>query len=173
MHLETKRLTLRPFKADDLEAYLRVVSDEAVMKYIGACRAKNQKEAKQELTHWIDHQQRLGYSQWAIIEKSSQNLIGRAGLCELDSNPEIEVGYLLQQQSWGKGYATEVAQASIDFGITELELDNIYAVTREDNKASQRVLEKCGLKKVGFRKYYNTQCVFFALDESKLPPLRS
>ena len=81
--------------------------------------------------------------------RSTGEVIGITGLTHLEDGPEIEVGYRFLRRCWGYGYATEAAKASLAFGLGELGLERIVAVTRPDNRASRRVLEKCGLRFVG------------------------
>jgi len=58
---------------------------------------------------------------------------------------ETEVGFLLDRPFWGKGYATEAALASLQFGFEHFSLDHIIALVHPDNLASRRVIEKCGM----------------------------
>ena len=67
---------------------------------------------------------------------------------------EIEVGYLLRQSAWGKGYATEMCARLLKFAFEETELTEVVATTDHDNKRSMRVLRKCGLQDEGLRTAY-------------------
>ena len=91
-------------------------------------------------------------------------MIGVAGLQHLADGPEVEVGYRFLRNHWGNGYATEAARASIRFGFEELELERIVAVTMPTNRASRRVMEKCGLAFVGVMQVYGTAQVKYALS---------
>jgi RimJ/RimL family protein N-acetyltransferase len=89
-----------------------------------------------------------------IVRKDSGDLIGSAGLFRSDGDAtEAEVGYSLQTDHWGNGYATEAARAMIDFGFREWHLHRVHARCDPENLGSVRVLEKCGMRREGhFRK---------------------
>jgi len=72
-------------------------------------------------------------------------IIGWAGLQFLPELDETEVGFLLDRPFWGKGYATEAALASLEFGFEHFGLDHIIALVHPENLASRRVIEKCGM----------------------------
>jgi [ribosomal protein S5]-alanine N-acetyltransferase len=86
-----------------------------------------------------------------------------AGLQHLEDGPEIEVGYRFLKEHWGHGYATESAQASIDFAFDEVGLDRIVAVALETNIASRRVLEKCGLREIGLTHVHGLEHVKYEI----------
>lgn len=75
-----------------------------------------------------------------------QEIIGWAGLQFLPELNEIEVGYLLDQPFWGKGYATEAARASLRFGFEHFGFPRMIALVHPENIASRRVIEKCGMR---------------------------
>ena len=92
-----------------------------------------------------------GIGRWAVIEKSTNNFIGWAGLKlirELTNNhiDYYELGYRLNKSYWGKGFATESAKASLQYGFNTLNLNKIYAIADSKNVASRNVIEKIGLK---------------------------
>jgi RimJ/RimL family protein N-acetyltransferase len=84
-------------------------------------------------------------------------------LIHLADGPEIEVGYRFLREHWGKGYATEAARASIQFGLGELRLERIVAVTLPTNRASRHVMEKCGMTFVGVMNVYGHAQVKYAI----------
>ena len=57
-----------------------------------------------------------------------------------------DVGYRLDKKYWGKGYATESCKVALEYGFKTMQLKEIIGTCHEENKASRRVLEKCGLK---------------------------
>ena len=91
---------------------------------------------------------------WAVVPHGQSELIGWNGLQYLPETEEVEVGYLLSKQFWGRGYATEGAKASLEFGFETLGLGQIIGLTHPDNIASQSVLKKCGLKYVEQKEYF-------------------
>jgi RimJ/RimL family protein N-acetyltransferase len=148
--LETPRLDLRPFGAGDLAAIHRVYSDPRVMRYV-ATGPMASLSATSRLLHDYDiHQQRYGYSFWAVVERESGTLIGDAGLYRTPAG-EVELGYTLGVASWGRGYATEAAGAWLDAAFGTLGIDAVVALAEPANTRSLRVLSKLGMRRDGER----------------------
>ena len=80
--------------------------------------------------------------------------MGWNGLQFLPETNETEVGYLLSRRFWGRGYTTEGARAALQFGFERFELEQIIGLVHPENIASQRVLEKAGLKFTNQAKYF-------------------
>ncbi|HEY9767225.1 MAG TPA: GNAT family N-acetyltransferase [Coleofasciculaceae cyanobacterium] len=157
--LETSRLILRQITKNDLDNLVALDSDPDVMRYINGGLVSNSEEIANNFLpyamSYYEQDKNLGF--WAIIKKSSQEFIGWIFLrpevdfkllqqLNLVESGAIELGYRLCQQSWGKGYATEVAQALVDKSFTESKIDKIVAWALAENLASTRVMEKVGLK---------------------------
>ena len=88
-----------------------------------------------------------GYGFWAAVEKSTSRFVGWFHFRPAKGAPpgEIELGYRLRREAWGKGYATEGSRALIDKGFAELGVERVVAETMVVNAASRRVMEKAGL----------------------------
>ncbi len=159
--LETDRLLLRPWTADDAEAALPIYTDPEVMRFL-SLRPTTLEEVRTLLVERpILHQEQHGFSLWAVIEKATSRLIGSCGLKYLDNGPEIEVGYHFARAAWGKGYATEAARACLHHGFERLGLARIVAVVDPANHASQRVLEKIGLRFERMAHHYNKDLRYY------------
>jgi ribosomal-protein-alanine N-acetyltransferase len=93
--------------------------------------------------HWADH----GFGMWMLRDRASNAVVGRAILRHLDVEgvDEVETGYGFKPEYWGRGLATEVAEACVRIGFDQLGLDSIVAITTPANIASQRVMQKAGL----------------------------
>jgi ribosomal-protein-alanine N-acetyltransferase len=93
--------------------------------------------------HWADH----GFGMWMLRDAESSAVIGRAILRHLDVEgvDEIEVGYGFMPEYWGRGLATEIANACIRIGFDQLGFETLVAITTPANLASQHVMQKCGL----------------------------
>ena len=93
--------------------------------------------------HWADH----GFGMWMLRDAATNAVVGRAILRHLavEGVDEVEVGYGLLPEYWGRGLATEIAQACVRIGFQQLRLRSIVAITTPPNIASQRVMEKAGL----------------------------
>jgi RimJ/RimL family protein N-acetyltransferase len=159
--LETDRLRLRTWTPDDAEAAFPIYSDPEVMRFLSTF-ARNLDDVRAIVQRRIDHQERHGFTIWAVVEKATSGLVGACGLKHLDDGPEIEVGYHLARPAWGKGYATEAARACLRHGFDRLGLPRIVAVVDPLNHASQRVIEKIGLKFERMGRYYNKELRYYA-----------
>lgn len=148
--LETERLTLRRFTADDVDNLVELDSDPSVMLFINGGRPTARDEIESEvLPAFLGYYERYaGYGFWAAIEKSTGSFVGWFHLRPADGSPpgEVELGYRLHASAWGKGCATEGSRALIDKGFAELGVERVFATTMTVNVASRRVMEKAGLK---------------------------
>jgi ribosomal-protein-alanine N-acetyltransferase len=144
METETARLRLRPFAADDLDELDRLFSDREVMRYIGNGWFSREETAKL-LDGMIGHWSRLGLGMWAMHDKKSGRFVGRCGIKPLADLPEIELGYTLHREFWGRGLATEASVAALRHGFETAKLSRIVAIARTENGASRRVMEKVGM----------------------------
>jgi RimJ/RimL family protein N-acetyltransferase len=161
LRLTTERLVLRPPTLDDLPTWHAIYLDAEEVWY-GAPRSsldENRTKLERQIARFEQH----GFGMCAVELAASGETIGAAGLQHLDDGPEIEVGYRFLKEHWGHGYATECAQASIDFGFDEVGLDRIVAVALETNIASRRVLEKCGLREIGLTHVYGLEHVKYEI----------
>ena len=164
--LETERLYLRHFEETDLACIRDLDTDPAVMQYIGA--VKTEEESRFFLNKALAyHAKNEGFGYWMIEEKHTQNFVGWAGLKDLDGSEHIEVGYRLSQKQWGKGYATEVGKALLKYGFEKQKLEEIVAVTLQENIASRKVLEKIGLQYQRLAHYYGFDVLFFVITKGQ------
>lgn len=147
--IQTSRLILKePFEGEvDLIAPLQ--ADARVMRFIGMGGARTREQVENSLEKNFAHWKAFGHGFWNVFEKESGEFIGRAGLLHLayqHNHPEIEVGYLLHEKFWGKGYATELCIVLLDWGFTHLDVDHLIGVAYKENVASQNVMKKAGMK---------------------------
>jgi RimJ/RimL family protein N-acetyltransferase len=147
MQLHTERILLREFTWDDLDAVYAYESDPAVAAYV--CYGPSTKEeCRQELAFHIAHQtaQPRVFYHLALVLPSMEHLIGWCGLKMTNpAHQEGELGYALHRGYWGRGYATEAAQALLAFGFRNLQLHRIIGTCHPANQGSIRVLEKVGM----------------------------
>lgn len=142
--LETERLTLRPFREEDVRALFELSQDPEVARYIGDRRAPTEQEAWRAVAGWLGHWVMRGYGQWAIEERSSGRFIGRAGIINPVDWPGPEVGYLLGRAYWGRGYATEAAGAAMNWGFEQFDFPDLLSLIDPDNTASIAVATRLG-----------------------------
>lgn len=151
MIAETERLILRELVAEDETAMFELDSDPEVHRYVGNSPVESIEQI-QDIIEFIQKQyEENGVGRWAVIEKSSNKFIGWAGLKlfknEMNKHSNFyELGYRFIKSYWGKGYATEAAKASVKYGIEQLGVKEIFAMTDVENVNSKKVLEKAGFK---------------------------
>jgi len=122
-----------------------IYQSEGVLRYFPSTDPPPMEKIQRFILGQEEHWQKHGYGNWGILPVGGDEIIGWAGLQYLPELDETEVGFLLDQPWWGRGYATEAAQASIKFGFDDFGLDHIIALVHPENLASLRVIEKCGL----------------------------
>jgi RimJ/RimL family protein N-acetyltransferase len=142
--LDTDRLILRAFREDDFDAYAEICADPEVMRYLGDGKPLSRVEAWRQMAFIVGHWQLRGFGLWAIEEKASGRLIGRAGLLQPEGWPGFEVGWTLGRAWWGNGYATEAAREALRYAFQELDRDHVISLIRPDNQPSIRVAERLG-----------------------------
>ena len=151
VYLQTDRLILRWFTADDLQLVIELDSDPQVKRYIDNGAPVDRADVVDTLEWWLTHYPReAGYGFWAAIDKATQSFIGWFHFRPGDgAGPlEPELGYRLRRQAWGKGFGTEGSIALIDKGFRELGVQRVYAQTMAVNVGSRRVMEKAGMRLV-------------------------
>ena len=148
--LETPRLLLRPFATGDTALVHKIYSDPVVMRYVATGPMSDIGVTERLLDDYTAHQQRHGYSFWAVIERASGTLIGDAGLYRTPVG-EVELGYTLGAAWWGRGYATEAASRWLATAFGDLGIAEVVALAEPANAASLRVLDKLGMRRDGER----------------------
>lgn len=146
--LETERLRLRRFTADDVDRLVELDSDPEVMRYITyGVPTPRERYEREILPRWFalyESTPLLGY--WAAELRADGSFLGWFHLRpDRFDGGEQELGYRLGRSAWGRGLATEGAQALVEHGFTHVGAEKISARTLAGNRASQRVMQKCGL----------------------------
>jgi RimJ/RimL family protein N-acetyltransferase len=142
---QTERLLFRRYEEKDREDFIRLFTDESVMKYVdkGVLNRAQAEAFWQKLFAALYPQ---GYDIWAVFNKEDDIYIGHAGIYRRPAQPEDwELVYFLDPKFWGKGYATEMARKVVQYGFEELNLPQIYATVDDEHAVSIRVLEKAGM----------------------------
>lgn len=152
--LETERLALRRFTADDADLLIELDSDAAVMRYLtGGTPTPPEMVRERHLPNII-----AGYEKWrgdlglfAAHEKDGGAFIGWFCLRPEPQGPldEVELGYRLRQAAWGRGYATEVSRALLTKAFTRLGVRMVWAETMAVNRGSRNIMEKLGMRLAG------------------------
>ena len=174
MVFETNRLYARPWALDDVESAFDIYRKPEVNQYLG----RNPKsletieEARAMLERWVANQAKrpVGQGTWALVRKDDEKIIGTI-MCkdlpngELEPSGEIEIGWHLDPEAWGYGYATEAGLAVAEYGFKkDPNLSRVLAVVYPENNASKKVASKVGMTHLGISSdYYGMELDLFEL----------
>lgn len=157
--LETDHLLLRPFQAEDAAVLDAINRKPGVLAYFPSPNPPALEKVERFVAYQQKHWDTYGYGNWALVPKETGSFGGWVGLQYLAETQETEVGYLLDPALWGRGYATEAARASLQFGFERFAFPEIIALVHPDNAASLRVASKCGLQVVERKVYWGLELV--------------
>ncbi|SEC75960.1 GNAT family N-acetyltransferase [Paenibacillus sp. GP183] len=147
IYLETSRLQLRDWEETDLEPFSRLNADEKVMTYFP--KTLSTEETNVFYKSIVSEFKECGFGLYAVEVKESKVFIGFIGFhratFEADFTPCIEIGWRLKKEAWGKGYATEGAEACLQYGFNKLGFIDVYSFTADVNNPSKNVMIKIGM----------------------------
>jgi RimJ/RimL family protein N-acetyltransferase len=151
--LRSARLQLRRFTPGDLPLLTALNADPQVMRWLGGVMTPEQSAEllRGRIIGYYDERPGLGI--WATLRRDSGECIGFHLLNNIHGEEQIQVGYRLFPQHWGKGYATEMTEALLHYAFRGLGLPTVAAITALDNHASQKVLLKAGLPRLADRAF--------------------
>ena len=165
MELTTERLHLRPFTAADQRAIHAVYSDPEVMRYVGHGAHTTVDETIAALRIYGEVLERRGFSFLAVTERATGALIGDGGLHPLSD--DVELGYTLARDAWGRGYATELGRALLAHAFEVLRVPRVIAQVEPANAASRHVLEKLGMTERETRVAYGRPHLLYAVEAER------
>jgi RimJ/RimL family protein N-acetyltransferase len=164
--LTTSRLWLRARTMADLDACLAMDLDPEVHRFIYLDGPPEPEGHRRHLRARIASGWPPVGGIWVVEWRDTPGFLGWCGLFPLEDSGLIEIGYRYLRAAWGQGIATEAGRAVLDHGFRDLGLDPIVAVTHPGNLASQRILEKIGLKARGRAFHYGRSLAFYHLSRS-------
>ena len=146
----SSRLIFREFTLQDAPLIYELNNAPGVTKYVHepATTPENVQEILANII--LPQYQKYHHGRWALHLKDSLEFIGWCGLKRVPERNFPDLGYRLFPKYWGKGYATEAAKKTVEYGFEVLQLDCIFGAAHEKNIASQKILEKCGLSFLAF-----------------------
>lgn len=145
--LETDRLILREWRADDFEAFAEIYANAEVSRYLPGGEPMSRIEAWRFLAATIGAWTLRGYGTWAVQRRSDGAMMGRIGLLRPDAWPGLEVGWTLGRPYWGMGYATEAAEVSLRYAFLTQPDERVVSTIHPENQGSQAVARKIGESK--------------------------
>jgi RimJ/RimL family protein N-acetyltransferase len=163
----TKRLILRGFQEEDLDAYAQICADAETMQYIGTGKTMNRSESWRGMAMFLGHWQLRGYGMWAVENRQSGEMLGRVGCWKPEGWIDFEIGWMIARKYWGYGFATEAGQAAIAFAFEELQRSHIISLICPANLASRRVAEKLGEKLVGGTEVFGNKVVIYQITQEE------
>jgi len=157
-HFETERLFLKPTTSEDAEFIFELVNTPKWIANIGDRNVKSAEDAivyiQQRMTPQLE---KLGYGNYTLIRKVDNIKIGTCGLYDREGLEGIDIGFALLPAYENLGYGFESAAKLLEVGIKEFHIKRISAITTKENIASQKLIEKLGLKYVNTIKIPNDE----------------
>jgi ribosomal-protein-alanine N-acetyltransferase len=185
--LETARLIIRTLEPRDAQAWVAMLDDPEVLRFLPPGPARTMEVFQSAITARHAMEREGGYAMWAVTEKGTDTFVGQCGLRPVDSmqpqpetaapddpaTREFDLAYHFTRACWGKGYATEAAITVLAYGLGPLGLDCIIAVAMPENIGSWRVMEKAGMRYQGLADYYGLEGLkkYIAEPEWWRPPV--
>ena len=145
--IETERLMLRVPEQGDLDGWAAMMADEEAARFIGGVQPRT--ASWRGLASMAGSWSLLGFGMFSVVEKSTGQWVGRIGPWMPEGWPGTEVGWGLMRQAWGKGYAVEAAEATIDWAFDNLGWTEVIHCIDPDNTPSQKVAQRLGSKNLG------------------------
>lgn len=145
--LETERLRLREFSLDDTKFIIELLNSPGWLQFIGDRNVKTGEQAIAYLENGpIKSYLQNGFGLSLVEKKDDKKAIGMCGIIKRDNLENPDIGFAFLPEFNGKGYAFEIASATLAYAKEKLALSNISAITLAGNSKSIRLLEKLGLK---------------------------
>jgi len=181
LELHTERLLLTPFALTDLDLALEMWTDPEVAKYVGG--VMTEAEIRQQMSDVTKRGGNGGIGLWCIADRRTGEKLGDSFLLPLPideedtdfslvvmgqmPDAEIEIGFFFKPSAWGQGYATEVCERLLQFAFQEVSLNEVVSSVDEDNVASKKVLEKCGLLDRGRTRCYGKDSPIYRITRDE------
>jgi len=162
--LLTPRLRLRGLREEDFDAYAAMVAHPEVARQLSTGVPVAREDAWRLLATMVGHWALRGYGNWAVEESASGAFVGRVGLWKPEGWPDVEVGWCLLPEYWGRGYATEAARASLRWAHDELGRDHVLSFIKPDNARSIAVVERLGGRPAGTIVVRGVPCVSYRVS---------
>ncbi|MBQ2803680.1 MAG: GNAT family N-acetyltransferase [Lachnospiraceae bacterium] len=147
--LETDRCYVRETTVEDVDAFYKIYKEPEITRYTEGLLP----DREQQIQYFQDYIDKYyGFYElgiWTIIEKSTGDIIGRAGLSYREGFEEPELGFVIGLPWQGKGFAKEVCRAILQYGREEWGFDKVAAFVSPQNTPSLQLCQKLGMKRIG------------------------
>jgi RimJ/RimL family protein N-acetyltransferase len=143
--LETSRLVLRPPLLEDFEEYAGMWAEPEVMRFLAADgRPLGRFASWQSFSGQVGHWNLRGFGLFTVLERDGGGFVGRVGPWHPEGWPDFEIGWTLRSSCWGRGYATEAAEACVDYAFNAMGRSHVISLIAPENSRSIRVAERLG-----------------------------
>jgi len=161
--VETDRLVIREFEEDDLLSLYKIESDPRIVEFIPWSKLSTLNECNRKIKKYISDYKRYKLNSWAVTIKETSEVIGITQLVYSNKIKGVEIGTKILPGYWSMGYASELSKAVVRYGLYELGIDEITAVTDVNNAGAIKSLINMGmtLKKYGY--YNGAEAAFYSL----------
>jgi RimJ/RimL family protein N-acetyltransferase len=167
--LQSERLVLRQWTADDAGAALSSYGDAEVARWLAPAmdRVGDEEAMRAVLQRWMAEDERMltPAGRWAIELRKDGRVIGGATLLPLPPDDEYEIGWQLQRDAWGRGYATETGRILAAWAFNQ-GLEQVIAVVRPANMRAVATVRRIGMEWIGETEKYHSML----LQEYRLRP---
>ena len=170
--LFSERLALIPLAVGDVDVAIEMFTNPAVTRFI--CDVLSEADIRRDMPLWTKRGGDGGIGIWCVSDRATGEKYGSTFLLPMPTHEDdtdwdhvvpgalpdedVEIGYILKEGAWGRGYATEVCRRLLRFAFEETPLEEIVATLDDDHEASKHVLEKSGLSCRGRRWAYGKDC---------------
>lgn len=171
--IETPRLLIRELLESDLEGMFAMERNPKVHQYLGNKPVTSKEQCAKGIAYIRKQYEELGIGRWAMIQKQTGQFVGWTGF-KLNTEEEcgrinfLDLGYRLNEDFWGKGYATESAIACMNWIFEHWDHDTIIGMAMSKNTASNSILhEKIGMRLVDNFVWENEPCLFYEITKKE------
>ncbi|WLR42316.1 GNAT family N-acetyltransferase [Bacillus carboniphilus] len=165
--INTERIYMRKFVQEDINMFSKIVQKDEVGKWLGLGKGMSYEESTSYINRIIEHWEVHNIGVWALISKSTNEMLGHCGLRYIDDSQEIELIYLLDPKYWGKGIATEAGNAAVQYAFHSLKVKKVFARVRTNNSHSKNVLHKLGFTFIGDQQHHNRILSYYRLKKKE------
>lgn len=144
--LETERCLVRETRVEDVDDFYKIYADPAMTRYMEGL-FENPEDERRYTRDYIEKVYGfMGFGVWTVIEKSTGEIIGRAGFSIRNGFDEVELGFLIGVPWQGKGYAMEACRKIMEYGRTVLQFGTVQTLVKKENEISIHICEKLGFR---------------------------
>ena len=168
MIFETERLALRKCTLEDLEIFEEMLGDAEMMQHFGQCRPLSSAESRAWLDSCVRHCAQHGWGPGILVRKADEEAVGLGVLTFMLHDPQSEEGdliFVVRKAYWGQGYATEFARAATAYMLRHTPIKRVIATAMPENRASNRVLSKVGMRFTGYNTESNRNCYIAEVND--------